>query len=451
MQRRLIVVLFAVTTFSFAVIYNHYIYSYYASLAQQRDTLRNVEEKKITNHENDQINSNIIEIKDITNPGIVEDDDWLKHVSSGGFYNDSRYISEFDKFIFDYKKRYKTFQSYVKITCLKPVCGGVADRWKQIVIGATLALLTDRAIIIEMVHGYRLEDFYEPNLIEWRMDHMSHLVKKEPPEFIKCMDSSCTCLFDRFGEARKPSEVDILSGKGSFDIKMNTDCVAFMTRLGYFEDKAIKYGMINENIWRAKLFKVLFKPSKFLEAKVREVMQVGIQQLQEKNKNYEIPLYPSYGIHVRIGGPALNDWPRVEEKDIADMLNNYVKCYKKMRKSYDSTPQKQKVIVALLTDDQRVIDKITKDLGREHIILTTAKVGQLGHVESQRTENSDLRMFVDFELMRRSKTMLIAPSGFSVVAYNFREIPSAIAVSGFERPDDFCKWIYRSFGNVGNA
>jgi hypothetical protein len=110
------------------------------------------------------------------------------------------------------------------------------------------------------------------------------------------------------------------------------------------------------------------------------------------------------GMHIRVGGKRLNDAQRLNEADLPRIIKNYVSCYHRLSSC--------KVVIA--TDNEFVYQSLKLAIPNS---VGTHTFGSIGHVERYRTENSDIRMLIEFELLRNVQVLLRPPySGFSIVA-----------------------------------
>lgn len=342
--------------------------------------------------------------------------------------------TKFDKALENYVRSLNTFKGAVIVECIElDLCGGLGDRLKLIITGAALALLTNRVLIVNMKKDVDMEEYYQPNAIEWRPSKWNKFMSKGLKNLIPCVEYPCGCLVKGF--LREMQNEDIENQVTT--IKANYDCLQMITRVDGIYERANKFGMIEENVWQSKLFDAIFKPNKNLDEAINKML---------------VPLGqdPTYGLHVRIGGSELNDQVRTKDKNFDLSIGLYAKCVYYMRSTF--TEGSGNVTIFIAADNAKAISDLEFLLSDEGVsILTSKDIGALGHIERQHTENSDLRMFVDFEILRRSRYILVGDSGFSMMAYVLRKHFHSIAFADFAYSQESCHWIFMHHGVEGNA
>jgi hypothetical protein len=115
-------------------------------------------------------------------------------------------------------------------------------------------------------------------------------------------------------------------------------------------------------------------------------------------------IFPVIGMHIRVGGDRLNDAIRLKESDLPQIIKNYISCYHRV----------SSCTVLVATDNEFVYNSLKSALPNS---IDTHHFGSIGHVERKRTPNSDIRMLIEFELLRRVQIFLRPHySGFSLMA-----------------------------------
>ncbi len=353
--------------------------------------------------------------------------------SKGSVKQEVENQTRFDHALENYIRSLNTFKGAVIVECIElDLCGGLGDRLKLIMTGATLALLTNRVLIVNMKKDVDMEEYYQPNLIEWRPSQWNTFMSKNLKNLIPCTEYTCECLVKGFLREMQNENFE----NQVTTIKANYDCLQMITRVDGIYKRANELGMIEENVWQAKLFDAIFKPNKILNETINKVLG-------------PLSKGPNYGLHVRIGGAELNDQVRTKDKNFDLSIGLYARCVYYMRSTFDTSAN---VTIFIAADNSKAINDLRFLLSGEGVtILTSNDIGALGHIERHHTENSDLRMFVDFEILRRSRYILVGDSGFSMMAYILRKHFHSIAFADFAYSQDSCHWIFMHHGVEGNA
>lgn len=263
--------------------------------------------------------------------------------------------------------------------------GGWGDRLKGILTADALARATERTLIIDSTHGWKLHDFYEGNWhpIFWR--------KSKSVLHIDCLQKPCEECFVPFVTSRW---ADIQS-HDDLVYRGNYDCV---DRLRLLVDKPLPSA--------SEAFQELFDRPKFQVPAASTVWHVRFGGTFTVNGRR----------HVNRGQPEDNvvERGRVDPGKAAEA---YWACQRRMLRAYN-LPDRRPFVA--LDVDNAAVRKAFGDVEFGN--------GTMGHAEKH--PPAARRTHVEFEMMRRANVLLLDDSGMSFMAYKTRKSQHQIAYVG---------------------
>lgn len=259
----------------------------------------------------------------------------------------------------------------IRFTCRG---GGWGDRLKGILAAGAYAMRERRALVVDP--SCRLEQVYEPALLDWRP-----FPCPGPAKEVHCIDRrTCReCVLPGLSSGENYTEVVLAT---------NQDCAGQVAR-------GLSQG------WRTPLFDALFR--------LKPELQRRVDLYQEKHGT------PDLVAHVRMGGSyqyqgrpkrnSFEDPPRETggSNDLSFVTKQVARC------------------VLLFTPVRVFAFGDTP----EFILpgaASGAELGQLGHIDKT-GPLADARTHLEFYLMRRASVLVAAPSGMSLMAYMTRVNP----------------------------
>ena len=279
-------------------------------------------------------------------------------------------------------------------------CEGWGDRLKAIFNLMVIGMITKRAFVLgnaaNLTPDSTLDKFYgNPEFLDW-----SRVIPLNGTYRLNCFRSS------NFECLSKPIQNGLLDKHEVVDLTSNMDHSFWVAQV--FPDFLKETRMDKIPFWKSMVMQRFFPTTSLLEETVTKI----------------IPSIPTMGMHIRTGW-IKNDAAR-HRGDLPKLINDYVSCVSKL--CFGET-----FPLFVTTDHQGAMDMLIhklRKIGVYHII-TAEGMGELGHNSRDPGHaNLALRLMVEFEVLRRVPLIMVANSGFSLMAHRVRYHPQAIAITG---------------------
>ena len=295
-------------------------------------------------------------------------------------------------------------------------CYGWGDRIRGIITVLTLAIIHKRAFVIELNQvGVHLNELYNDSFIRWTHKPVfknDTLVSYSYPK-------SCNFLREGVANASSSDMITVFS---------NLDCSGkFASLLPGWKDTD---GGIEDVLnWRGVLMDKVFPLTMKLRLLIIKTIPNGVD----------------VGIHIRSGiinnrvGTNL-DATRFHGTPDA-LAEIYTECLTKVHPG--AAPN-----VFIAADNATFQAEVTKRISSLAKVVDSQWIGSLGHIQNQISGGKKMvwRMMVDFQILRRAKLLLVAPSGFSLVAFKFRVYADSRAYAPIASKDvQKCEEIFMNY------
>lgn len=338
-------------------------------------------------------------------------------------------VTKFDLALSRYAGLHRENKTYVSaIVCGDWHCPGWGDQLKGILSAFTLALLLDRAFIIRARSSYDLSDIYFSDKVDWRPE--AAVALDSEVTHVDCWMTHCSCVLGYRGAL----------GESVIGYRSGTDCSGAITRMPEFAEEVKALGILEDTMWRTKVFDLLFQMRPLLSDALRSVLK------QEH--------YPYLAMHMRTGGKYLKNGVMVDNpnqpkdnvqesgKDIKRLVATYASCLVRTASNLGISLREQTAYLA--ADNEDAITEGNLTLGPLVSRLVTGEAaGGLGHIS--KGKEAAVRTFVEFEVLRHSSVLLAGESGFSLMAYKVRALPTQVIVNAWSA----CEWPWQAYHVFG--
>ena len=260
---------------------------------------------------------------------------------------------------------------HVVYRCLEgDTCGGWGDRLKGILSLAMLARSQNLTFEVQHTNGFPIDRYFILNHTAYNAD--SALT-------VNCIDKGCQCVLDPFYKFTRNWA------------PVKTETIIFMTNAD------CTHYIVPRTETKAQLYASLLHPTPLLQEAFSR-----------------LPTIVMSGIHLRAGGG--HDPVRVPRAQWEETVKAYHDCWINTMRMLGA--QMIGIDIVIASDSEEMKNMLVKrdEYYFKCSVIKTSDFGEIGHVERKRTKDSDLRMLVEFELLRRSRVLLAAQSGFSAMA-----------------------------------
>ena len=323
---------------------------------------------------------------------------------------ETRNFSSFDDFLDSYEQFHALVLSgksprrdkFIQFVCNPgDICGGWGDRVKGIMNVAALAMVTRRAFLVrEFSVNVPLTRYYKPSPIQW--DY-------QPPGIAShtalCIDQACSCLDRAMGLQNKDSTFNWLDRQQLLIIHSNGQCYQHIPTISQLSNEVNRIHLVGN--WQQRIYERYFKVTSEVTNAMTIVTGLGEGEMIKTN-------VPIIGIHVR-SGLGKNDPTVRYSVPLETLLSSYMNCFDQLTRQFHV--KASQVIVA--ADVDSVYQDLAKRVAsRGFTVIATSKLGDIGHIARDKAHSIGFvtRMHAEFELLRRSKYIIVGDSGFSKMA-----------------------------------
>ena len=295
-------------------------------------------------------------------------------------------------------KRPAKYLTYVSNT------SGWSDRVRGFLSVATVAFMTDRAFLFkDTMLDIDLAAVYAQDPIRWFAKPDAPLVHSFSVGYMRLEE-----------ELLREDTIERMRNElGNIELTMSDwawEEIAHHPLLA--EDRArLKLDDVPE--WASLLFDLLFPPSPTMKNALRDYVDL-------------VPS-PRMAIHIRTGVAEGSN--QFFGGSLEAYVGNHIDCFKSVVKSEGLT----KVTVFLATDYEPAFDIARGLLGSmqgENFsihVMNGSAMGNIGHLVLAHPENVHLRAHAEWEILRRAEWLFPSRSGYSLVPFGLRHVPSARA------------------------